>query len=116
MRPLALLVCLLLGACVNTVAQRQAFLAQFVGQPEGVVVQQLGVPSRTIETGGVRYLAYTEQRQDIVGLTPGWVPGPPGWGWPGGSYPAQIVTWTCETTFAVVQGRVQSFTLRGNAC
>ena len=53
MRPVALL-CLvaLMGACGNELAQRQAFLNQFIGHPDQDLVQKLGVPNRTYTTGG----------------------------------------------------------------
>jgi len=111
---LACLCLLLLCGCVSTVARRQAVLNQFVGHPEQDVVQQFGVPNRTYETGGTRYLAYDESRVDIL---PGTPPGP--WwyyGWYGGGFPPQVVNLTCETTFAIAGGAVKSYTLRGNAC
>ena len=119
MRRATLVVLAILPAgCVNGLAQRQAFLAQFVGQPEGVLVQQLGVPNRTIETGGVKYLAYTEKRVDVIPGGPPYGPGfgPPFWGWYGSAFPPQVVNLICETTFAISGGVVRSFTLRGNAC
>lgn len=33
-----------------------------------------------------------------------------------GGFPAQVVEYSCETTFQIVQDRVLSFTFRGNAC
>ncbi|MGH7210707.1 MAG: hypothetical protein ACREF1_04515, partial [Acetobacteraceae bacterium] len=83
MRRILLILALLLGGCVNQLAQRQAFLAQFVGKPDSLLVQRLGVPTRSFTTDGVQYLAYNESRVDIVpGLPPyGW--GAPYWGWYG---------------------------------
>jgi hypothetical protein len=116
MRRTLLVLALLLGGCVNLLAQREAFLQQFVGKPDSVLVQQLGVPTRSYETGGVKYLAYTESRVDLVPSTPALGFGPPFWGWYGGGFPPQVVNLVCETTFAVTDGTVRSFTLRGNAC
>lgn len=116
MRHALLVVALLLGGCVNHLAQREAFLQQFVGKPETDLVQQLGVPTRSYETGGVRYLAYTESRVDLIPATAGYGFGPPYLGWYGGGFPPQAVNLVCETTFAVSAGTVRSFTLRGNAC
>lgn len=111
-----ILLAALLAGCGNQLAQRQAYLNQFVGQPEAAVVQQMGVPTRSIETDGVKYLAYTESRVDVIPGLPGYGWGAPYWGWYGGGIPPQVVTLTCETTFAVSNGVVQSYTLRGNAC
>ena len=103
-----------LAGCTNQLAQRQAYLSQFIGQPESALVQQMGVPNRNYETGGVKYLAYDERRIDII-------PGPPTYapvylGWYGAGFPPQVVELTCETTFEINAGTVKAFTLRGNAC
>ncbi len=104
----------LLAGCTNQLAARQAYLNQFIGHNESDLVQGMGVPTRSFETGGVTYLAYNESRVDVIPGTAGW--GPPFWGWYGGGFPPQVVTLSCETTFAVSDGVVQSYTLRGNAC
>jgi hypothetical protein len=103
---------LVLAGCVNELAQRQAFLNQFVGRPDQALVQQLGVPNRSYETGGVKYLAYDESRVDILPPPPGWGP----WWYYGGGFAPQVVNLVCSTTFAVANGVVTSYTLRGNAC
>jgi hypothetical protein len=51
-----------MGACANQLVGRQAFLNQFVGHSDSELVQKLGVPTRTHQTGGVKYLAYAESR------------------------------------------------------
>jgi hypothetical protein len=100
------------AACANQLAQRQARLAPLVGRPVSDLIQQLGVPSRTFNAGGVDYLAYDERHVEIV---PGLWGGP--WWWGGwNSIPPEVVQWQCETTFAVSGGVVRSFTLHGNAC
>jgi hypothetical protein len=107
---------LLLSGCVNYLRQREAYLSQFVGRGEAELVQALGVPSRTYETGGAKFLAYDERRAYYS-------PGPPppyyGWGWGWGwyaGYPPVFVERQCETTFEVTGGIVQRFTLRGDGC
>jgi hypothetical protein len=110
-----------LAGCAYDPAARAARLQPFIGQPVAVLVASLGVPSRTYEVDGIQFLAYTERRVDYLPGVPGYAPG---FGWPYGPYggyvygglPPQVVEYICETTFQVVQGRVQSFTLRGNAC
>ena len=73
----------------------------------------MGVPARSFETGGVRYLAYDEHRIDIVQrsdlrpLLSGLVRC---------QLPPQVIEWHCETTSEVAGGTVKSFMLRGNAC
>ena len=100
-----------LCGCVNTVQQRELFLAQFVGQPEEQVLRQFGVPSRSYDAGGHRFLAYTEQSVDVVPGIGGY-----GYGYGFGGLPPQVIQWVCETTFEIDSGRVVSFSLRGNAC
>lgn len=113
-RAILLLLTGLLGGCVNYLAVRQAQLSQLVGQPESVLIQQLGVPDRTYETGGIKYLAYDEQRIDIVPGFPSY--NPVYSGWYGGGFPPQVINLVCETTFQIADGTVKAFTLRGNAC
>ena len=104
----------LMAGCVNQFAARQAYVNSLVGQPEAVLVQQMGVPSRTYETTGVKYLAYDERRVDLVPSVPSYSPFFTGWY--GGGFPPQAIELQCETTFEVAEGTVKTFTLRGNAC
>lgn len=113
-RAVVLGVAVLMAACTNDLAARQAALGRLVGQPESVLVQQMGVPNRTYETGGVKYLAYDEGQLDIVPSFPSYSPFVTGWY--GGGFPPQVVEWQCETTFSVSGGIVRGVTLRGNAC
>jgi len=105
-----------LGGCVNGLAEREAFLRTLVGMNEADLVRTLGVPSRTVEAEGRRFLAYRESRLDIIPAAPMGF-----WGWHGGlayggGFPPEVVQRTCETTFELLDGRVAGFTLRGNAC
>ena len=114
----------LLTACAPGV-DRRAYLATFVGQPETEVVRQLGVPSRTFDSGGHKFLAYLEQRGATAisggpflfgGYGYGYGFGPRfGYGY-GGAFPTYVTERTCETTFEVAGDRVVSWALRGNSC
>lgn len=112
-RGVLLLLMGLLGGCANQLAARQAYLSQFIGQPDSAVVQAMGVPTRTYETGGVKYIAYNEHRIDVIPAGPTYAPYFMGWY---NAFPPQVIEFTCETTFEVVDGKVRSFNLRGNAC
>jgi hypothetical protein len=115
MRPAVLLVLTGLSAgCVDQLAARQASLSRLVGQPESALVQQMGVPNRTYETGGVKYLAYDDRRIEVTPAFPSY--GPYFGGWYGGGFPPQVLDLQCETTFEVSDSTVRAFTLRGNAC
>jgi hypothetical protein len=119
-RWMILAVLLALAGCAYDPAARIARFQPFVGQPVSMLVASLGVPSRTYEADGIQFLAYTERRIDYIPAAPlygpgyGWPYGP--MGYPYGGLPPQVIDWVCETTFQVVQDRVQSFTFRGNAC
>jgi hypothetical protein len=102
--------------CTNQLAIRQAQLQRFVGQSESLLVSQMGVPDRTYEVEGTKYLAYVDSEREIVTMPPAYPYGPPFWAWYGSGFPPQVVIYACETTFAVSQGVVRSFVLRGNGC
>ena len=114
--PLAAL--LLVSACAPAF-DRGAYLNRFVGAPESTVVQQFGVPTRTFQTGGHTYLAYDEHRSSYVPGTTSLFFGSgfygPGFGY-GFGFPSEVIPRVCETTFDIVQDRVVTWSLRGNAC
>lgn len=102
----------LLAGCAPAF-NRPAFLATLVGQPEAEVVRKLGVPSRTYEANGRKFLAYSERRSEIVSFGVGYG----GYFGPSFGYaPSQIIERGCETTFEIGDGRVLTWSLRGNAC
>ena len=95
-------------------------LQAYVGQPETALVQGLGIPNRTITSGGVKFLAYDWQSSTVIPGDPGFV----GWGWSGfgpwgGGWaaPPVVVTTGCEATIQMTPAdTVAAFTLRGNDC
>ena len=96
----------LLAGC----ATRQGFeqrMGAFVGRPEVDLVASLGVPARTYQVGDRRFLQY-ERRRVLAESYPGW-----GWRWAGG---VDVQTLDCSTTFEIANGKVESFTSRGNDC
>lgn len=112
------------AGCTDFAAQRAASLNALVGQPETAVVAQFGVPAKTFEAGGHRYLAYTATRSEVIGGGGFYGGGFGGYGYGGGyggigaftTIPTEIVARTCETSFDIVAGRVQGWALHGNAC
>ncbi len=109
-------VCLLLGGCANGLAQRRADLCQWVGRPETDLVQAMGAPARSYETGGIKVLTYEDSRVDIIPGT-SYYPGyGPYWTGAGAGLPPQAVNLRCDTNFTIAGGLVKSFTQRGNAC
>lgn len=120
MKPiLPLLLAAALAGCAPAF-NRPAFLATLVGQPETELVRRLGVPSRTYETDGRKFLAYSERRSEVIGGGPffggfGYFGSGLGLGYDA-AFPSEIIERTCETTFEVGNGRVLAWSLRGNAC
>jgi len=92
----------LLGGCTDMLAARQAQLNTFVGRSELDVVQAMGVPSRTFETNGVKFLSYQQQQTQVI-------PGSP-WYWYGpvpgfyGGFPPQVVTGHATRRSASLRG------------
>jgi len=113
MRTIALIaLALALSACAaDPGVQRRAFLASLIGQPEAEAVHALGIPTRTYQTGGVKFLAYDERQAAVI---------------PGGNlsgrggyrdvFSPEIVERGCEATLEVAGGIVRSWSLRGTVC
>jgi len=112
-----LLLGLLLAGCATgpTLAER---LQGFVGQSELQLVTALGVPNRTYDVEGRRFLQY-EQRRVIYYQDPGFYrpyggPWSQRWGWwPPPAIPATI---QCDITFDLQDSRVRGFSFRGEGC
>lgn len=117
MRTPAILLALLLGACTPGL-DRRAYLNTLIGQTETEAVHQLGVPTRSFESGGHRFLAFLEEREDYLAGGPFFFGAGiygPRYGY-GAIFPTQVRDRSCETTLDVVSGRVVTWSLRGNAC
>ncbi len=113
---------LALTGCVYPNPQHVAATNALVGKSETDLVHALGVPSRTYETGGHKFLAYNRSKLETIPGDPGFGPWG-GWGWGGGfgwggwgGFPPEIVQRDCETTFDLLGGVVQSWSFRGNDC
>ena len=114
-RNLILAGCLALAACATGPDRRQV-LASLVGQPETEAVRQFGVPTRTYETGGRKFIAYDERTTDLLPSGP-FLGGFGYFGYGGfGGFPPQLIERGCETTLEVAGGKVVSWALRCNAC
>jgi hypothetical protein len=117
MRRLILLLPMLAAACAQgpTLQER---LSAWVGRSELDLVTEFGVPNRSMELEGRRFLTY-EQRSAVPVAPPAygpWFGGP--WGYRGGYWPASpgYAVVTCDVTFVIRQERVESFTFRGQGC
>ncbi len=103
----------LLAGCTGELAERQAELSHWVGQPETQLVAALGAPNRSYDSGGMKFLTYED-----VYVQEG-PPGPYYFG-PGPAAPTGFgglrYTTVCDTTFTVADGTVKAFSFRGNGC
>jgi hypothetical protein len=117
MRRALLLLPLLLAACAERPGLSER-LSPWIGRGEADLIAAFGVPVRTHEAEGRRFLQF-EQRRSVLVPQPGfdrpffspW--GPRFGGWP--PPPVQAVL-TCELTFALREGRVESYSFRGEGC
>jgi hypothetical protein len=90
-------------------------LQPFVGRGEADLVAALGVPERTYEVEGRKFLTFEDRRSYLVAGYPSF----PAYGYSRfGPYfaPPGYIVRTCEITFAVRGGRAESFTFRGDGC
>ena len=99
---------------------RPAHLNSLIGAPETDVVRQLGVPTRTFQAGGHTFLAY-EQRSAAIYPTTSLFFGNgfygPGFGLGyGAAFPPTVIERGCETTIDIAEGRMVTWSLRGNGC
>jgi hypothetical protein len=104
---------LLAGCAVGPSLEER--LAPLIGKREGEVVMALGVPTRTHEADGRRFLQYEERRATLY-------PGDLYWARPYSRFGPvlspgpMLVTRSCDMTFTLRQGVVESFSLRGDDC
>lgn len=109
---------LVLSACANQgAAIRQARVVHYLGMSETDLLRERGAPTRTIESAGHRFLAYDRKLEEYV--PPARLASASMFGFARGFgyvYPARVITWACETTFEIVDGKVIAMTERGNYC
>ena len=122
----------LLAGCAYPSPQHVQALNALVGKSETDLVRARGVPSKTYETGGLKFLAYDMRRIDSIPGDAGFYPGfgyggfGGGFGYGGfgyggfdggfGGFGPEIIQRDCSTTFELRSGLVQSWSLRGNDC
>ena len=117
-----------LAGCAYPDPQHVQALNGLVGKSETELVRARGVPSKTYETGGLKFLAYDMHRIDSLpgdaGFYPGFGYGGFGYGGFGyggfgggfGGFGPEIIQRDCSTTFELRGGIVQRWSLRGNDC
>lgn len=117
---LATLWLIVLSAGCATTAQYDRALNALVGLSEAELVQQLGRPNRSYDSGGFRYLVYESRDTAYI---PGTANGYQTMGQGvherrmaiGGS-PDTTIEATCTTTFEIDQAKVVAWSHKGNYC
>jgi hypothetical protein len=103
-----------LTGCAGGLAERQAELTQWVGQPESQLVAALGAPQRTYDDNGMKFLTYEDVHLEQL------EPSGPFYFGPGPAAPTgfggRVAAEVCDTTFTVAGGVVKAFSLQGNGC
>ncbi|WP_146216965.1 hypothetical protein [Falsiroseomonas bella] len=116
MRRAILCLPLLLAGCAQgpTLQER---LSVWIGRSELDLVTALGVPNRTYELEGRRFLQY-EQRRTVPVAAPAYDPWYGPWGPRAGYWPPppSYAVVECDVTFIIRQDRVENFTFRGQGC
>jgi hypothetical protein len=98
---------LALGACA-TPERYDTALQPWTGAQEAELLRGWGLPTRSHEAGGHRFIVYESSRNVHV-------PGTAAAG-TGAGNPAMDVHLSCTTTFELEQGRVVSWSYQGNDC
>lgn len=97
----------------------QSRMASYIGASELQLVQGMGVPDKQVNVNGQAYFAYdrgyTQVEPPMAGFY-GPFYGPYGGPFISPDFPARVDVYGCETTFLLKDGKVVSFTLRGNDC
>lgn len=119
-----------LAGC-GTVANYQAAMEQFLGQPEAAVYANFGPPQNVYESGGSKFLEYYWQKRQVI---PNFAPS-------GNTYESRVVNnpvtgdatiyteqtgqannsptvidWECTTRFTIQGGYVVYYQFQGNGC
>ncbi len=102
-----------LSGCTGGLAERQAELSQWVGQPEAQLVAAMGAPHRAYESGGVKFLTYEDAYVEQGPSGPYYFgPGPAA----ATGFSGTVYRTVCDTTFTIADGVVKAFSFRGKGC
>ena len=120
MRTLRLLIVFpVLAACATTEAYEK-ILSSYVGTPESALIAQWGPPHSVYESGGTKYLTYSDSRTVSVPGTPPAYSTTCNFGYctsfPVGGSSGYTAERRCRTTFEVRGGAVTSWRHQGNDC
>lgn len=119
MTALALAAMMAVSGCATEGGLRKQ-LDTWVGAPEDRLIAQMGAPSRTYQTGEVKYLTFSNR----ANMPPMILPGTSTTTFSGGvatttTMPGQMIgggTVWCDITFSVIRSYVTGYSYRGNNC
>ena len=106
---------LALTGCVQPSGPNPLLQAQ-IGKSEVQLVRDLGVPNRTYNARGIKFVAYEHSYQWVDNWGGGGWGGRRWGGWGGDWGPTDIYTVTCETAFEITGGVVTSYEFHGDGC
>lgn len=118
--PATLLAQLVLSGCATTEGYKKV-VNIWVGQPEVELVRSWGAPLRTYETEKAKFLVYYSQRDVFIPGSPTTYPNDfdesgTAFQQSYGGVPDRTLTYSCETSFEVIDGVIVSWSFRGNDC
>lgn len=114
-----LIMAMLLSACA-TEAKYQRILDTWTGSDELDLIRSWGAPQQSYEAKGHKFLVYSNDRNIVLpGSSPTYqtnVYGTTAYTTSYGGSPAMNLNMSCTTTFEVVDGKIYSWSYRGNDC
>ena len=115
----AIMLALVMAGCATT-EQFETNLNSLVGQPETVLISQWGPPQNFYETGGVKFLSWSNQRNiPIAGTAPTYNRSCVGTNCTTISYggsPGYNLNMHCTVVMTVQNGKVTNWRYQGNDC
>jgi len=118
--PTTLLTLTLIYGCATTEGYKNIVNA-WVGQPEAELVRTWGPPQRSYQTEESKFFVYYSQKDIYV---PGSITTYPNdfdesgtaFRQSYGGVPDRTLTYSCETSFEIIDGVITSWSFRGNDC
>jgi hypothetical protein len=96
------------------------FASGFVGQSEAAIIGRFGVPDKTYEAGGTKYLAFTRSQTSYSpGVAPSYqsnVIGNTVYTTSVGGMAPSVYTANCTLNFQITKGVVSGYSFNGNGC
>ena len=110
---------LVLGGCATT-ENYEKMLGSWVGASELELVRRWGAPQRTFDSGGRKFLEYASDRNVFIpGVAPTYTTsmiGNTAYTKRVGGSASQNIAKSCQTTFELLNDRIQSWRYYGNDC